>query len=222
MKEIELINKRKLREKHFLQEDGTIVAKIYNTDIHYKKNDKYEEIDNTLINENGYFCNKKNKFKTLFSEEVNDTIMRMEQDNYFIEFELENINEKTKATHKNKTSKFVENIMYKDIMENIDIKYIVLPNKVKETIILKQKNKNKIKFNINTNLSLKEINNHIEAKYDNKKIFEIEKPYMEDANGKVNTNIHYNLKKNNSKYELELILDNKWLNDKETLYPIYI
>ena len=49
MKEIELINKRKLREKHFLREDGTIVAKVYNEDIHYLKNGKYEEIENTLI-----------------------------------------------------------------------------------------------------------------------------------------------------------------------------
>lgn len=37
MKEVELIDKRRPREKHFLREDGTIVAKIYNMDIHYKK-----------------------------------------------------------------------------------------------------------------------------------------------------------------------------------------
>ena len=43
MKQIELINKRKPREKHFLQEDGTIVAKLYDVDIHYLKNNKYEE-----------------------------------------------------------------------------------------------------------------------------------------------------------------------------------
>ena len=52
MKEIELINKRKKREKHFLQEDGTIIAKIYDSDIHYLKNDKYEEIDNRFIKDN--------------------------------------------------------------------------------------------------------------------------------------------------------------------------
>lgn len=41
MKEVELINKRKPIEKHFLQEDGTIVAKIYDSNIHYLKNGKY-------------------------------------------------------------------------------------------------------------------------------------------------------------------------------------
>ena len=70
MKEIELINKRKPREKHFLQENGTIIAKIYDTDIHYKKNGKYEEIDNTLVKKNGCFCNKSNDYKVQFQEEI--------------------------------------------------------------------------------------------------------------------------------------------------------
>ena len=50
MEEIELIGKRKPREKHFLQEDGTIIAKMYDTDVHFFKNGKYEEIDNSFIN----------------------------------------------------------------------------------------------------------------------------------------------------------------------------
>ena len=60
MKQIELINKRKPREKHFLQEDGTIVAKLFDIDIHYLKNNKYEEIDNQLILKNGIYKNKNN------------------------------------------------------------------------------------------------------------------------------------------------------------------
>ena len=41
MKEIELIEKRKLREKHFLQEDGTIRVEMYDCDIHFKKNERF-------------------------------------------------------------------------------------------------------------------------------------------------------------------------------------
>ena len=47
-KRIELLEKRKAKEKHFLQEDGSIVAVMYNDNVHFKKNGKYEEIDNTL------------------------------------------------------------------------------------------------------------------------------------------------------------------------------
>ena len=37
MKEIELKNKRQRREKQFLQEDGSVILKLYNEDIHFKK-----------------------------------------------------------------------------------------------------------------------------------------------------------------------------------------
>ena len=49
MKEIEIKEKRKPREKHFLREDGTFKAVVYNEDIHFLKNGKYEEIDNSII-----------------------------------------------------------------------------------------------------------------------------------------------------------------------------
>ena len=49
MREFELIEKRNSREKHFLQEDGTIIAKMYNEDIHYLKDGKYEEIVEAII-----------------------------------------------------------------------------------------------------------------------------------------------------------------------------
>ena len=58
MKEIELKNLRGIREKHFLQKNGNIVAKMFDTDIHFKKGNTYEEIDNTLLKEENYFYNK--------------------------------------------------------------------------------------------------------------------------------------------------------------------
>lgn len=60
MKEIEILEKRKAREKHFLREDGTFKAIVYNDDIHYLKNGKYEEIDNTIVEEEDFYTNKSN------------------------------------------------------------------------------------------------------------------------------------------------------------------
>ena len=68
MEQIELIEKRKPREKYFLQKDGTIRAEIYDTDVHYLKNGRYEEIDNTLVKENDSLVNKSNDFKVEFKE----------------------------------------------------------------------------------------------------------------------------------------------------------
>ena len=50
----ELVNLRKEREKHYLNEDGTITAYMYNEDIHYLDNGEYKEIDNSLIEENEF------------------------------------------------------------------------------------------------------------------------------------------------------------------------
>ena len=61
-KEVELIQKRKPREKHFLQENGIIRAEIYDSDIHYYNNGKFEEIDNTLEEKKEYYTNKRNDF----------------------------------------------------------------------------------------------------------------------------------------------------------------
>ena len=44
----EIIEKRTLNEKHFLQEDGTIVASVYPMNVHYNLNGKLEDINNSL------------------------------------------------------------------------------------------------------------------------------------------------------------------------------
>ena len=59
MREIEIIEKRKPKEKHFLREDGTMKAIVYSEDIHYLKNGKYEEIDNSIIEEENYYRNRR-------------------------------------------------------------------------------------------------------------------------------------------------------------------
>lgn len=221
MKNIELIAKRKRNEKHFLQEDGTIVAKIYNDDVHYLKNGKYEEIDNTLIKKNGYYINKSNDFKVNFKENSIDSFMKIEKNNYYLNIKLKN-SKQSKLHKKKNNSKYLEEIFYNDILDGIDIDYQTLPNRIKETIILKNDNIIDISFIVDTNLKLELQNGEIVATSDNKKIFSIEKPYMKDSNGIVNNNINYELKYLNDNYELNLILDEEWLQSPAIKYPVYI
>lgn len=221
MKEIELINKRKLREKHFLREDGTIVAKVYNEDIHYLKNGKYEDIDNTLVKENDCYCNRSNDYKVRFKNNSNASLMRMEKDENYLDIKLKE-SHISNLLRKNKKSKLIEDILYKEILDDIDIEYKTLPTKVKETIILKSNNCRKLIFIINTNLKLEQKNSYILAKKDEKVIFTIDPPFMEDSSGNINENVIYNLKVENGAYELELILDSEWLSSKEIKFPVYI
>lgn len=70
MKEMELKNLRREREKHFLRGDGFIVAQMYDDNVHYKFGNEYKEIDNTLEKKDGYYHNRSNSYKTYLKSVV--------------------------------------------------------------------------------------------------------------------------------------------------------
>ena len=45
----EIINKRKERERHILNDDGSITAELYDRDIFYLENGEYKACDDTII-----------------------------------------------------------------------------------------------------------------------------------------------------------------------------
>src|SRR5690625_1659778 len=92
MKQIEIKEKRKEREKHFLQENGEIIEEDYDEDIHYLKNGKYEEIDNTLVKNYGSYVNKNNNFKLSF-DTSSANIMTLKYEDKQIKIRLKNCNE---------------------------------------------------------------------------------------------------------------------------------
>lgn len=224
MKEIELVEKRGKREKHFLQGDGTIIAKMYDEDIHFVKNGKFEEIDNSLELKDGYYHNKNNSYKVAFCKDSKLDLVTMQSNNHFLTMNLKNNGSLLKEKG-NKSNKLISEIKYENILDEIDLDYKVLPNKVKESIILKNKNfiKQKIKFEVETDLLLKlNEDKSISAIFGDEVIFIIEAPYMIDSNNDTNHNIYYELKNNNKKYELILNLDIKWLSDETRKYPIFV
>ena len=177
MKQVELIEKRKLREKHFLQPDGTIVAQLYDEDVHFLKNGKYEEIDNTLIKIGNCFINKSNSFTVLFNNDDSEDLMKLCKDTHYMDIKLKQDGKKI-----NKKIKQEEN----------SIEYNVLSSKVKESIIIKDKINipSNITFNLDTDLLLiLNDDKSISAFKDNNEIFIIEAPYMVDSNNNINDNV---------------------------------
>ena len=87
MKEIEIIEKRKPKEKHFLREDGTMKAIVYSEDIHYLKNGKYEEIDNSIIEEENYYRNRSNSYEVRFDKNKKNLI-EINKDGYYLKINL--------------------------------------------------------------------------------------------------------------------------------------
>lgn len=222
MKEIELKNLRKRREKHFLQENGEIVAMMYNDDIHFKKNGKYEEIDNTIIKENEYYTNTNNEYKVYFKEDSSNELMKIEEDNNYLEINLLDSNNVPIKKEKN-ISKLTDSVIYENILNGIDLEYKVLPTKVKENIIINNKESvvDTLNFLVNTDLDLVvNKDKSISAVKDSKTIFTIEAPYMIDSNNNINNSLYYVLAKYNNQYILNLNLDLEWLNN--AVYPVVI
>ena len=213
MKEIEIIGLRKEREKHFLQENGEMVAKVYSNPVHYKKENKYEEIDNTLIKENNFYRNKNNDYTIQFMENTEHLLMKMIKDTYFLEVKLNNQN----SINGNFSN---EKVIYSEILPNIDLEYSVLPTKIKENIILKNNNINKISFLIKTNLELMVNGKKIDAKVNDKTIFTFESLFMIDNTQNINHKVYYHLIPTYLGYKLDLILDEEWL--KSASYPVVI
>lgn len=223
MKQVELIEKRKPREKHFLREDGTILAEVYDMDIHYLKDGKYEEIDNTLVRENGVLRNKSNDYNVEFKENFKDSLIKMTKDNHYIDFKIRESNTSNLKSEKRKLSKQMKNVTYNNITDDIAVEYQTLSNKVKETIILQNANYSELSFELDTDLILSNEDGEIIARDANKKIiFRIEKPFMIDSNKIRNDNIHYKIEKFNKFYLLTLILDDEWFNSNERAFPVYI
>ncbi len=217
MKEIKSL--RKSNEKHFLNKDGTITAYLYDRDIHYLKNNEYVEIDNKLVDGGNYLVNKDNAFHTFFKKDKrSNLIVDVEKDNHYLKIYL-NKKKSSKLNILNKDN----GVSFKDILDDIDMDYNVISTKLKESIILKNKNNipESLTFKIETDLILRINNRKIEAKdLNNNIIFIVDAPYMWDNNKNYNYDITYSLIKKDEYYLLNLNLDKEWLNNAE--FPVII
>ena len=219
MEQIELISKRKPREKHFLQKDGTIKVEIYDTDIHYLKNGKYEEIDNTLVQKGNMAVNKANNYGVVFNDNYKESVMKVIKDDNYIDFKIRGIKDEKLIPNKRKISTKERNKISNDITDNMSIEYEVLNDRIKETIVLKDSNIVEFEFFVDTNTELKEIDGEIVMFNKDTVIFRLGKPYMIDSSGERSNQVYYSLLDKN---KLKLKLDKAWLEDKIRKFPINV
>jgi len=213
---MEIKNLRGRREKHYENGDGTITAYMYDEDVHYMCDGVYRQIDNTLEDKGEYYENKYNEFKAMFSKESDDLVC-VNSHNHYLKMYL--LDKNNMILEKNK-----ENIIYKNIIDDVDIDYKVISNKLKESIILNNKNNYPTSFNffIDTDLELEYSNKKINANCKGETVFIIDTPYMIDSKKEINDNIEYVLTKVDGGYNLKLELDEEWLNSDKREYPVVI
>lgn len=243
----ELEEKRDRNIKEFLNSDNTITAAIYPYAVHYMKDGKWEDIDNSLVeissNEGRKLKQtKSNNFKVTFAKNSSETnLINIKDANMSINWTLlgankVNINEEkyeldTATLSKNERKTLVKNnyttVTYPEILSNVDITYDVQPENVKEKIVLKNIDglENKFKFRMDIGDLEAKLNKDKTIDILNKEgkeISKVESPFMYDGKLEFSDDVDVELTKDEDSYILELIPSRKWIEDKERAFPIVI
>lgn len=235
----ELVDKRDETTKHFAMSDGSTKAFIYPQHVHFLKDGKYKEIDNTLqeVTEGDitYYQNKKNGFRVRIPENLGEEYIEFSDDNGYVRFQLQGATNKKienvgKDNHPNKKDiTIVKNVndkaVFKKAKGDVDLEYDLAGNKLKETIVLYKKSKQSFVFEIQTDAESAVLNNDNSVSFFNEEgveIYHMEKPYMTDAQGEYSNEVATKLIRAEEGYYLTYTPDYEWLSAKERQYPVRI
>ncbi len=228
----EITSKREEDKKYFKMSDGSEKVNLYAAPVHFKENGKYVDVDNELIKIKDTYENKKASYKVRYQAESNNNLLKLEKDGYSLSMSLlegekvKAIVSKDNSDNVDDLSKISSQIEYNNIKEKVDINYVTLPNKIKESIILKDKDASKefkYKINLNKNLNAIVKEHNIIEFYDGENIvYSVETPYMYDNEFNLSSDIETILDKVDDGYILTIKPDEKWLNDKNRKYPVTI
>ena len=236
--------------KIFKNEDGTKTAIVSATPIHYETSEGWEDIDNTLIEEEkvtgNTYKNKNNDFTVTIPKELSSSKeLQIEKDNYTISFELEGSDifsdvKKIKGNKKNKKSKspniqnaidteFLDKtsgIAFENVGENTSVEYEVTSTGLKENIVLNQKPDEQVtyKYKIAAKKLTAELNSDNSVTFKNKDgqaVFEIPAPVMYDSENVTSKDIDVSLNGKNGKYTLVYKPSFNWLSG-DVKYPVII
>ena len=203
--------------------DNKTYKKVYSAypNTFVDKDGNTKEIDNTLITEDENYTNSANSFDvTLPKNEIKeDKPITVENNNKKLELIPTEGDFSHSVTLKNA-------VRYNNVFDGIDFQYTSLNISLKEDIILnKQVEKNEFtyKINSNDNLKFKQESNYVMVYDENeKRIYTIEAPIMEDANHELNAGIQVILEEKEEGKFVKIIADKEWLNAPERAYPVKI
>lgn len=225
----EIKEKRTKYSKVWRNSDLSETIELSSTPIHYEvygenKQKHWAEIDNEIttsitdLEEKGNFkfVNKANKFKAFFADKGDKELFKIKQDQYWISYSIEGANRVEGKSKENQ-------VIYKNLFDEIDAVYYVRSDGVKEDFIFHKKpNLREIRFNVKTNLEVRENNNNIEFvdKSKNIVIWSFSPPFLRDAEDKESRNVSYSIENTKGKIQVTIHLDSDFLEAKDTKYPV--
>lgn len=150
----EAIELREENVKHFRLSDGTYIAAQYNYPIHsLDVNGVWQDIDNALSESGSEFSNSDARIKFAKKITGNDTLFTLHDGNSKITLSLigatkgtvgevtnnEDTESDTELQKMMNLEKISSSVIYEDILDGVDVEYVVHSKNVKENIIVKEK-----------------------------------------------------------------------------------
>lgn len=224
VEEIEAL--RKENEATFKNSNMTYTSEIYTGPIHYKENGKLKPIKNKIADnkdtdkDSFKYKSTENKFTVKFAEKIkNKEAISINFGKEKLGFTLENV--QTDGTVKKEDA----TVTYENIMKDVDLRYTLQPEGVKEDLILKAaKTPNEFVFAISGTLIAKQDGQTISfTNKNNEEFWVMTPPYMEDAAGAFSADLQYQLiDGKNNKQAIKLTIDKDYLEDPKRVFPIVV
>ncbi|PEM49507.1 DNRLRE domain-containing protein [Bacillus wiedmannii] len=236
-KPTEVVEERTEHEKVFDNKDGTYTKKVYTEPIHTEKNGKLEDIQPELVAKTQETIESKTtKLQPTFQKKLEEKeYATFEVDGHKVTYQLIGAKgEKGELQPSPTTATYDKNeIWYKSIFPQIDLRTITFNDKVKEDVVLHQyTGHHSFKFQLQTDLTpkLEQDGSIVMMDEQQKQVFILPKPFMTDSNVHPESNeapkseeVHYTLEKQeNNSYQVTVTADPKWLQDPARKYPVYI
>ena len=245
----EIYEVTELREenvKHFRLADGSYVAAQYNYPVHYTdENGEFIDIDNRLVESNIEFTTNNSRVKFIKKITGNGNIFTLHENNTKISMGLVGAEKKTKgvvtSTHNSDDAiedtlgkltnleNISSTILYEDILDGVDIEYIVHSLNIKENIMVKErKNSYSYTFTIELNNLTAMLSEHGDVyinSYDGETQYVIPAPIVYDAIGTYapeNASAYTLSETGRGKYELTVTVDSSWMNEESRAFPVII
>ena len=222
--------KKTLNQNVFRFNDGTKRQFISCAPKNYldKVTNTHKKIQTCLCeNSDGDLECQKNIFETKFyASGENGKIYSMKKDDCEVVLAAENIKKSgvTEQLSEEKENK----VVLKGVREGVDIEYEVEPNRIKENIIVKERQENYIfDFDINlSNLNISVAEDYKSLELKNKEtgntVFKIPSPVMYDANGESSDEVSYEISKEDEKLSIKVVADSEYFDAPGRAFPVVI
>ena len=245
----EEISLREENVKHFRLSNGTYQAVVYGSPVHRKDKDgAWQNIDNSLsIRSEGkskVYATSDSRISFAESYQANEALFTLSENGYAVSLSLSeglsaskgavtNPKRKSDTTVFSSLSEAIKidnrsSILYKNILKNTSIEYVLDGNDVKENIIVYAPCESYIyTFRLSvTGLKAKLDDAGNIRLHDGKtgeSVYAIPAPYMYDANGEISKDVSYKLSSlGEGEYTLTVTADKTWINDSERAFPVTI